>query len=121
MSVRLLSLLLALALSAGCQLTMPPAQPVDDARYGRPIGQYEAERIAKSYLFRAFPSTLVRYHVGNVRMGSRFDPIKKKWHYGYLLRAQAKIKGLLFGDTGELSYIFVMRDGRIVYVYKRWI
>ena len=121
MPVRLLSLLLALALIAGCKLTLPPAQPVDYGRYGRWMGQYEAERIVKAYLIREFlPSTLVQYQLDTVRIGSQFDLRAKKRHYGYLLPAKAKIKGLI-GGTGEMSFVFVLRNGRIVYVDKRWL
>lgn len=121
MSVRLLSLLLVLALAAGCKLTLPPAQPVDYGRYGRWMGQYEAERIVKAYFRRNFFSAnQVQYQLDKIRIGSRFDPIAQEWHYGYLLPAKAKYKGLI-GGTGEISYVFVLRNGRIVYVYKRYL
>ena len=121
MPIRLLSLLLVLALAAGCKLTLPPAQPVDYGRYGRRMGQYEAERIVKAYFRRQFLSAnRVQYQLDKVRIGSRFDLRSQKRHYGYLLSAKAKYKGLI-GGTGEMSYVFVLRNGRIVYVYKRYL
>ena len=73
MSVRLLSLLLALVLGVGCQLTMPPpsARPID---YGPPVWQYEAERLAKDYMWRAlFNPRSARYRFGCACPGVLFD------------------------------------------------
>ena len=119
MSVRLLSLLLALALAAGCQLTMPPAQLVDDERYGDPIWQYEAEGIVRRYMRRAlYDPHSARYRFGFAHRGYLFERIKNKWHYGYVLRVHVNAKNRDGEYTGELLYVFLIRDGRIV--AKEW-
>ena len=116
MSVRLLSLLLALALTAGCQLTMPPAQPVD---YGAPIWQMKAEGIVRRYMRRAlYDPHSARYRFGFARRGYLPDRIENKRHYGYVLRVHVDAKNRDGEYTGELLYVFLIRDGRIA--YKKW-
>ena len=119
MSVRLLSLLLTLALTAGCQLTMPPAQLVDVEHYGPPIWQYKAEGIVRRYMRRAlYDPWTARYRFGFVHRGYLVDSIVYKMHYGYVLRVHVDAKNRDGEYTGELLYVFLIRDGRIV--AKKW-
>ena len=119
MSIRLLSLLLALALSAGCQLTMPPAQLVDVERYGPPIWQNKAEGIVRRYMRRAlYDPHSARYRFRFARRGYLPDRIENKRHYGYVLRVHVDAKNRDGEYTGELLYVFLIRDGRIA--YKKW-
>ena len=115
MSVRLLSLLLALVLGVGCQMAMPrpSARPID---YGPPVWQYEAERLAKDYMWRALiDPRSARYRFGYVYPGFLFDRLEYKSHYGYVLRVHVDAKNRKGEYAGELLYTFLIRDGRIVH------
>ena len=115
MSVRLLSLLLVLVLGVGCQMTMPrpSARPID---YGPPVWQYEAERLAKDYMWRALiDPRSARYRFGCACPGVLLDRIQYKMHYGYVLHVHIDAKNRKGEYAGELLYTFLIRDGRIVH------
>ena len=119
MSVRLLSLLLVLALCAGCQLTMPPDRQYDPVDYGLFVGQIEAQLLVRDYMRRAlYDARSARYRFGCACRGFLRDRMQNKTRAGYVMRVHVDAKNRKGEYTGELLYIFLIRDGRIV--HKEW-
>lgn len=114
MSVRLLSLLLVLALSVGCHLTMPIDRQYDPVDYGLFVGQIEAQILVRDYMRRAlYDPRSARYRFGCACRGFLRDRMQNKVYAGYVMRVHVDAKNRKGEYTGELLYTFLIRDGRI--------
>ena len=108
------------ALSAtGCGLHYAVPAGYRPPDYGRPISQQKAEALAK----RRIQKSLVRpaqYRFEKIYRGQRLEwnaKTGRKVYYGYVLVAHVNAQ-TVFGKKYERSWLFVIRDGQIV--FEKW-
>lgn len=125
---RVCSVLFVLALN-GCAIGAgPPSQAeVNQADYGTPISQADAEAQAKEFLSRTLldPYSAV-YEFGTVAPGWRRDAtavaplfltVGGAVRFGYRLTATVNAKNRFGGYTGAKRYEFLFFNGRLTNAY----
>lgn len=119
---------LCLALLAGCGLHYAAPAGYRPPDYGHFIRQQQAEAIVKSY----FRRTLIHPHSAQYRFdkiyrGRWYNPLEwneartgSKAYEGYILKVHANAKNRSGRYVGEKKWVFVIRDGLVVYQKRYW-
>lgn len=119
---------LCLALLAGCGLHYAAPAGHRPPDYGRATWQQQAEAIAKHYFQKnlTYPHG-ARYRFEKVYRGHWYNPLEQnkagtwgKVYYGYILKVHANAKNWSGRYVGEKKWVFVIRDGLVVYQKRYW-